>query len=660
MELEDFRDAFVGEARELLRNASAHALAIESALKKGKNYGRAVRELFRAVHTLKGLGAMVAVEPIVALAHVMEESLRGADRNGTPITLQTIDAIVLGLRAIEQRVGSVAAGDVVSEPPPELLDALERSLPANAALARPEQDEGVLVLDETVASRLSARDRQQLVAGVREGRRAYRFDFSPAPALAEAGHTISTVRERVSQVGDIVKVVPLSIAAGEQAPGGLTFVLLVLSDKSAEEIVSAVSAPITTPVHIVTVRKNEIAEESLEEAALGHGSVRVDVRRLDAALDCLSELVITRYRLSRAAHALAAQGIDVRDLSQIVEQNARELRALRAAVLSLRMVGVSELFNRVRLLVRSLGRSSNKRLRLEVDAGDTELDKGVAERLFPAIVHLVRNAVDHGIESEADRQRHGKAPEALLALRCRPVSSTMVEIIVSDDGRGILAEQVAERAQQPPPKNTSALLEILCRPGFSTRDEASTTSGRGMGMDIVKRTVVEQLGGQLQLETTPGAGTTFTLKVPLTISIVDAFVFECAGQRFTVPNAMIEEVIEVPAARLAHPPHMGSAHAVTMLEHRGGTVPLLRLSDALATGGGCSAHAFIIKNHGETIAFGVDRIVTQQEVVVRPLDDVLVKVQGVSGATDLGDGVPTLVLDLFRLASTLSGEELTA
>jgi two-component system chemotaxis sensor kinase CheA len=213
------------------------------------------------------------------------------------------------------------------------------------------------------------------------------------------------------------------------------------------------------------------------------------------------------------------------------------------------------------------------------------------------------------------------------------------------------AQRVAARAGAPVPESADALLELLCRPGLSTREAVTETSGRGMGMDIVKRIIVDQLGGELRLETRPGVGTTFTLRVPLTITIVDAFIFECAALRYAVPVGTVEEIIEVDPAKVTRAPGPSGA-GVALVSRRGAAVPVVSLERLLqGTQGaeGSGSKAFVVRQRGEPVAFAVDRLMGQQEIVLRPLEDPLVKVAGVAGATDLGDGLPTLVLDLAGL-----------
>jgi two-component system chemotaxis sensor kinase CheA len=385
--------------------------------------------------------------------------------------------------------------------------------------------------------------------------------------------------------------------------------------------------------------------------------LRVEVARLDDALEKLAALVVNRSKLAHAVRELTNAGVQTRELVQVLQENARQLRDLRASILHLRMVRVGDVLDRLPLLIRGLRRTTGKLVRLELDVGDAELDKAVADRLLPAIVHLVRNAVDHALESPEERRAAGKPEEGVVRLACHARSSGRLELTVSDDGRGVDAAAVAARAGVPVPASPSELLDLLCRPGLSTRVSADATSGRGMGMDIVKRITVDQLGGELSLDTKRGQGTTFSLCVPLTITIVDAFVFECAALRYAVAVSAVEEIIEVKTASLVRPPGLANG-GVTLVDRRGQAIPLVPLERLLQRESGREGpgpKAFVVRQRGAPVAFAVDKLLGQQEIVLRTLEDPLVQVPGVAGATDLGDGQPTLVLDLPALGAARGG-----
>lgn len=666
VDLADFLPAYLVEVEELLAAANTHLLALETGLRQGTASPRTVRELFRALHTVKGLSAMIDVEPVVSIAHWMETALRHADRAGGRLPEASVEPLMEGLRAIEQRVRQLAGGKTPAPVPARLLERLEALESAPVGVLPGGHAPITLELEPPLAGKLLETEREQLVAGAAAGRRALRVDFHPNAERASQGITINTVRERVGKLAEIVKVVPL---AGP-APGGgsLTFVLFLLTATEDATLLEAAGGPPSRVKTLAAPRpaqpaapplslpEEDVSEEEASEPRRG-GVLRVEVSRLDEALERLAALVVNRSRLVRAAQALTAAGAPTRELNQILQENARQLRDMRASILGLRMVRVGDVLERLPLLVRGLRRTTGKQVRLELEVGEAELDKSVADRLLPALVHLVRNAVDHAIETPEERRAAAKPEEGRVRLVSHARAGGRLEISISDDGRGVDAKRVAERAGAPVPESPDGLLELLCRPGLSTRDTVTETSGRGMGMDIVKRIIVDQLGGELRLDTRPGVGSTFTLRVPLTITIVDAFLFECASLRYAVAVSAVEEIIEVDAARVVRAPGPSGA-GVALVERRGAAVPVVSLERLLQgdkpPGGerdGAGSKAFVVRQRGEPVAFAVDRLLGQQEIVLRPLEDPLVQVAGVAGATDLGDGQPTLVLDLATLGA---------
>lgn len=666
IDLGEFLTAYTAEAEEHLAAATRSILRVDAAARKGEPDPRGVRDLFRAVHTIKGLSSMVGVEPVVTVAHRLETVLRAADRAGGPITPEVADVVLQAIRLMEQSVRAVERGLSATDPPATLLATLdslsfEIATPRAHAAAR-------LTLDASLEGKLEPFERELLLKGAIEGRRALRLDYAPTPSRAALGLNINLVRERVETIAEIVRVIPISIPALEQVPASIAFALLLLTSHSDPEIAAAAGvnpSDVKTIVEVDTAdgRNTELVQESDARSSaleLRAGDVprrnllRVDASRIDAAMDRLANLIVTRSRFSRAIEKLTSTGADTREITQIAGENARQLRDLRASILQVRMVPLTDILERIPLMIRSLMRSSGRQVRLEVEAGDAELDKTVGERIFPAIVHLVRNAVDHGIELPADRARAGKPPEGTVRITCSARSNTRLELTIGDDGSGVDAEAVAAKAGTAVPTGNVELLELLCRPGLSTRDEATTTSGRGLGMDIVKRIVVDELGGELSLQTRRGTGTTFSVRIPLTVAIVDAFVVECARQRFVVPVTAVEEIMEIDPSEVTPAHGLSAATAVQpagMLARRGETVPLyplkalLGLSEASTT----DNRALVVRRAGEAIGVLLERVLGQQEAVIRPLRDPLVRVRGIPATTDLGDGRPTIVLDLVAL-----------
>ena len=677
LDVKEFIAGFLAEAEELLSSSTTNLMAVDDAQRKGEPQPRAVRELFRSLHTLKGLAAMVGAEPIADIAHEMETLLRAGDRAGGRLPVDAVENLFQGLRAIEERVGQLSRGAPPSPAPRSLVDALASlRVDPTTNTARVALD-----LDPELLAKLTVGEHTQLAAGIAAGRRALRIEFVPSQQHAAQSLNITSVRERIGALGEIVKVLPRSMPATAGKPSSVAFVLIVLTDASSADLCVAAGAtadqlvPITALAGAPAVDDPytpEVTEVNDIDELLGPNKrnvVRVEVARLDDALDHLAALVVTRSRLERAAQDLARGTGSVRALLHIVTENGKQVRDLRASIMRARMVSVGELLDRAPLIVRGLSKSSGKQVRLTVDAGASELDKAVADRLFPAVVHLLRNAVDHAIEGPEERVRAGKPAEGRLHVMCRGRSDNQLELVIEDDGRGVDRTKVAARAHASIPTDDEDLLVLVTRPGLSTRDQVTQTSGRGMGMDIVRRLVVEELGGELRMHTEQGKGTRFVLVVPLSVTILNAFTFRSGGRTFVVPVSAVDDLTEVVPSCVHRPPGNGSSRA-RLLWHRSASIPLFRLSTLLKLddqplsssggaygdlGGGTATSAkkaIIVRRNNDVFGFEVDRLIGQQEVVVRPLQDPLVKVPGVAGSTDLGDGHATLVLDLVALAQS--------
>ena len=384
------------------------------------------------------------------------------------------------------------------------------------------------------------------------------------------------------------------------------------------------------------------------------GVLRVEVERVDEAIDGLSALITTRFRLARAVRRLSESGVDTRELALVMADHDCQLRDMRAAILRVRMVPLTAVFERLPLVVRSLMKTSEKRARLEIDGGAAELDKTVAERLFPALVHLVRNAVDHGLETPEERVMAGKPEEGLLRITCE-TRNRQVEVRITDDGRGIDRARVGAKAGRDV-SDPATLLELLCAPGLSTRAEVDTTSGRGMGMDIVRRIVVDGLGGELALDSTGPRGTGFVLRIPLTIAIVDSFTVRCGSERFVVPVPLVDEIVELEAGMVVSGPGKGDARTsssrATDRPYRSSTWASCSPCPRRATHARRSSFAARETNRSpsrSSASWGSKRRSCDRSAIRSS------NVGGVSGSTDLGDGRATLVLDLVALSSRVGG-----
>jgi two-component system chemotaxis sensor kinase CheA len=667
--LGDFVAGFLLEAEEHLHSVSRNLVAASDASKRNAAEPKAVRELFRSIHTIKGLAAMVGADPIVEITHEMEALLRDADRSGGRIGETALDAVLQGVRAVEERVRAIGQGGISSaaKAPAPLLEVLQAAQGIGAAPKLIGQRQ--LKLSDELIHTLSTSDTEQLRQAANNGFRAVVVEFHPSPEKAAQGTNITAVRARLTALGEIVKVLPKS---SKGAPTGISFQLVLSTKAKDAELIAAVDGDSSSVFEIQAEEAPSAAEAgpaepipSLDAALLtapetewlnaDQASIRVDVRRLDEALEQLSSLFVNRFKLDRVAAELASRGADIRELKSVLAENSRQLRRLRGAISEARMVPLSELLQRLPLVVRGITKNSEKLVNVVIQAGTAEVDKAVADKIFPAVVHLVRNAVDHALETKAERRDAGKAETGELRIECDDSSGTNLVLTIRDDGRGINREAVARKLGRPIARSDEELLQQICAAGLSTSTAVTTTSGRGMGMDIVQRTV-DVLGGTLKLNTSEGKGTTFTMRVPVTITIVDVLGFQANGQIYVAPMAVVDEIVDIdPSLVVEMPSPLPLAERPRLVQHRGRSIPFFTLSNAIgsSTCQKIPTKALVVNQGKGSVAFGVDRLMGKQEAVVRPLDDALIRVTGMAGATDLGDGKPTLVLDLPALGQSL-------
>ena len=598
----------------------------------------AVEELFRSFHSLKGLSGMVELREAEVVAHHMESFLRALRGRERDVSAHAIATLIEGTHALEHVI--TARREEQPAPPIDHIVAEFEAL--SSSVGSSEQPTPVAPATGDGNQIQPPRARWQIV-------------FTPSPELAARGIGVDRVRALLRDAGDIVEAVP---RVGSD--GSVRFEFLV--EGAFDDVDPAEWAEQGLTMQGVDVVPR--AEGSTPSPGVSTGTptstlltpshfVRVDLARLDDLMRMIGDLVITRARLGDTLarlerHVPAAQWRAVQDNSLAIE---RQLRDLREGVMRVRLVPVGEIFRRMPFVVRDLARESGKNVHLEIRGQDTEIDKFLIERMLDPVLHLVRNAVSHGIESPPERLAVGKPEAATITLSAASVGDVVI-IEVADDGRGVDAGAVMARARRlglpvpDGPLTPDTLLDILCAPGFSTRDEVDRASGRGVGMAVVQ-TTIQELGGRLSLDTAPGQGTRFVLELPVTLVITDAIIARVGRETFAVAQSAIREVIEVAPADVRSLEH-GEIAA-----YRGAALPLVRLANAfgLEPSPGRALHVFVIGHGASAVGLAVDRIVGQREIVVRALADPLVKVDEVVGATDLGDGRAVLILDAQRFAS---------
>ncbi|MDR3475517.1 MAG: chemotaxis protein CheA [Devosia sp.] len=374
------------------------------------------------------------------------------------------------------------------------------------------------------------------------------------------------------------------------------------------------------------------------------GSLRVDAERLDQLMDRVGELVIAQSRLNQ----IATSSTDP-NLKSIAEELGRLSAGLRDTTMGIRMVPIGTLFSRFRRLVHDLSRELGKEIEFITTGEETELDKTVIERLADPLVHLIRNALDHGLEPAEKRLAAGKSATGTVRLSA-VYAGAEVAISVADDGAGLDAQRIRAKAEEQGLLTAETkiaeqdLFQLIFAPGFSTAKEVTALSGRGVGMDVVKRTI-DGLRGSIELSTDPGKGTSATLRLPLTLAIVDGMLVRVGNGRYTIPLSAVEECVELPDSA-----SIGS-RGRNFLDIRGSLVPFLRLRDMFGTEGAPDAYqkVVIVSSSEGRVGLVVDQIIGNNQTVIKQLSKLHSAIKWFSGATILGDGTVSLILDTLHL-----------
>lgn len=658
---------FLDEAEEHFRVLNRDLLAIEDMIdSEGELPAELLDEMFRSVHTLKGLSAMFDLAGIRELAHKVEAVFDQMRKRTLRPTHSCLDLLFASVDALQQAVSLFESG----AEDPAALD--EATLAVAQFLESADSPAGQDQPTAGAAGELSEYSKARLAQAAVEGVRALSIRLRWGIELRLGSLRVRDVEAALGTSGEVLEVHPILvdlpvIEAVDPTLSDLTFEVLVLSDRTDQEIADSLGVGLsaiadTRPVRVAgggqTPATAPVAMSSQVQprsVAPTHAAnvVRVDIRRLDELVELTGELVTARTSLQELARQLLSEhrrDDTVVALHQVVKDTSALVNGLQESVMGLRMVAIDHVFSKFPRVIRDLVRVSGKQVRLAVEGADTELDKRVIEQVEDPLLHILRNACDHGIETPEARTAAGKAPEGVITLTAWTEGG---EVVVScrDDGAGLDIERIVARAAAAGELDTDENLtperiaELIMTPGFTTSETVTHVSGRGVGLDVVRRKTME-LGGRVEVTSERGSGTTFTLRLPLTMAIIPALIVWSSGQRFAIPLSVVSGAMRVQSEGVK------TVHGVEILDLDGETLPILRLRDVLCLPVAESSDRFFVietRGAGQRFGLAVDRLVGQQEIVVKSLDDTVGSAEGVSGATILGDGTVVPILDVQAL-----------
>lgn len=645
-------DDFYTECDEHLTHIREGLILLEPSIGKAQANLGIVQNLFRDFHSLKGISAIVGLQAAEELSHATEDYLRELTRAQLTLTAEGLELLMTTAHRLEQIVGCFRGQESLPETA-SLLAAFQRISGAPRADPREESARpgGVHApaAGAVSASIIEAARARRLVL--------WKCGFAPSRELDQRGVNVNSVRAKLAQVGEIVQATPQV-----RGPGEVVFEFLVGMKETPADITNweadgltaeLVELPNTPePLQPQTLTPGPETDSGPNPFIAPSHLVRVDLQRLDELMRIVGEMVIQRSRFDEeiARSARKRENLDPRTLQEVNTGLGRSLRELREAIMRVRLVSVAEIFARMPFVVRDLARESPKRVRLKLEGQQTEIDKYLIEQLKDPLLHLVRNSFSHGVETPEERVAAGKGEEATITLSAM-ASGDSVILTVADNGRGIDLKAVIERAASAgmPVAETldnSELLRILCSPGFSTREGADRAAGRGVGMAVVSNKVRE-LGGTLSLEWEKNRGSKFIIRLPLTLAIAETLIVSAANQTCAVPQNCVSEVLQISEDQVR------VVNGVEVIPYRSGILPIFRLSSLFRLPQQTLARRCVLVLTSDRGSSGllVDRIHGQKEVVVRAIRDPLIQVPGVTGATELGDGRPVLILDGAALTS---------
>lgn len=681
MDISQYLEIFIDEAKEHLQGLNTCLLELE---KNPSDSTDLVNEVFRAAHTLKGMAATMGFKKMNTLTHNMENVLSELRTGNLTIDPEMLDTLFKCLDALEQYTDSIVeSGSEGDDDYPEIINTLigilngEKSEAPAASAAAPvvtsdvpaEADAGPVRKHKNLV--FTDFERHAVEKAADEGMNTYGITLYLAETCVLKSARAFIVFRTLEKLGSIIKSHPavqdiedekfdfdfsVVVVSGEDAAtfekelGNIAEVATVLVDKVELEAAPPVAAAPTEEVVPAAVdakpKEEDKAAGAKSNKPVTNRTVRVDIERLDTLMNLVSELIIIKNGLETVENNNS-------NFSEQIEYLERITTNLHDAVMKVRMVPIERVFNRFPRLIRDLSRKLNKKMVLHMSGEETELDRTVIDEIGDPLVHLIRNSGDHGLETPEVRVANGKDTTGNVTLKAYQDGNNVV-IEVGDDGAGIDVSKVKAKAinsgaityEQGELMSDQEIIDLLFRPSFSTAEQISDVSGRGVGLDVVK-TKIEALGGDIEVKTELGAGSTFIIRLPLTLAIIQALMVKLNDEKYAIPLNTIQNIEDV---KISDIKFIQNEEVINL---RGRVIPIIRLHDKLdlvPEDEERDSLTVVIVNKGDKQAgFVVDSLIGQQEIVIKTLGKYLTNIKMIAGATILGDGEVALILDVNTL-----------
>ncbi|GAB6258749.1 MULTISPECIES: chemotaxis protein CheW [Peribacillus] len=678
MDMNQYLEVFIEESKEHLQTCSEQLLVLE----KNPEDLTIVNEIFRSAHTLKGMSATMGYEDLTNLTHKMENVLDAIRNSQIALSPELFDVIFLAVDDLEAMVMSIAEGGDGKRNVEEVVHQLEviekGESPVSSTIAEIAAASAVLEKEEMTVGEYDEFEWTVLKQSKDQGFNSFEISIGLRENCLLKAARVFMVFEVLEKSGEVIKSHP-PVELLEEEQFDQQFTVTMVTTESSDEIkekimkVSEVDQVVVNALDLEGLRHAansiedqvaEVPEQETIKAVLptdnddkkkqalvkpaSSKTIRVNIERLDILMNLFEELVIDRGRLDQISSDLNNQ-----ELHETVERMSRITSDLQTIVLNMRMVPVETVFNRFPKMVRQLARDLNKKVNLEINGAETELDRTVIDEIGDPLVHLLRNAMDHGIETPEERLAKGKKEEGKILLKAYH-GGNHVFIEIEDDGAGINKDRVLNKAlsngiltkEAADTLTDKQIYELIFASGFSTAETISDVSGRGVGLDVVKNTI-ESLGGSVTIDSKENDGSIFLIQLPLTLSIISVMLVAIQNEKYAIPLSSIIETAIIKKADILN------AHNQQVIDFRGKILPLLFLKDIFEVPISLeeeeSLSVVIVRKGDKLAGLVVDSFIGQLEIVLKSLGNYLNSAFAISGATILGDGQVALIIDCNTL-----------
>lgn len=676
--MNQYLDIFIDETKEHLQNLNEQILVLE---KEPENEAT-INEIFRAAHSLKGMAGTMGYKRMQRLTHDMENVFSEIRNGKMKASDDLVDVLFRGLDALESYLANIqSTADEGTEDNEDIISVLNEILKgATAKQEETPQQQPVQAAVATVVEgkykqlELAEHERHVVAEAYNEGESVFGMTVYIQEACILKSARAFLVFKALEEQGTIIKSQP-SVQDIEDEKFDFDFSLIFITKLSLEEVkarvlnvseikdvvIEAIEQPVEEPAKVeVEVEKPEekkasVAKKEQKQQAskpVVNRSVRVDIEKLDVLMNLVSELIIAKNGLV-SINSTDSSDKTAGNFNEQIEYLERVTTSLHESVMKVRMVPIESVVNRFPRMIRDLSKKLDKPMELVMSGEETELDRTVIDEIGDPLMHLLRNSADHGLEHVEERKKLGKNPKGTIFLNAYQDGNNVV-IEVGDDGGGINVDKVRDKAinrgaiteEQAEKMTEKDFIDLLFLPSFSTADQISDVSGRGVGLDVVK-TKIESLGGDIECRTKRGEGSTFIIRLPLTLAIIQALMVEVGTEKYAIPLGSIQTIEDVPFEEVK------TVNGQEVINLRGIILPIIRLEEALDVTPleeEKTSYTVVIVSKGDRYAgLVVDSLIGQQEIVIKPIGKYMETSKIIGGATILGDGEVALILDANTL-----------